>query len=100
MTYVSPLAELIGECQRMFLDTHGVELTYADIGRRSGERPLTRNRVQQMASQPIKRMPEPETLVGLAKGLGVPLSVVTERAMRSAGYVVPDRPVQARQTGS
>lgn len=72
----------------MFADAHGVELSYGDIARRSQGR-LTRSRVQQMASTPIRAMPSPDSVKGLALGLGVPESVVTQRAMASAGYEVP-----------
>lgn len=85
---MTPLGSLIAEVQEAFLDLHGVELTYGDIARRSRGR-LNRQRVQQLAKDPINRMPSPEKIAGLAAGLGVPESVVTERALTSAGYAVP-----------
>lgn len=87
---MTPLGELIGEAQRLFLDTHGVPLTNGDIARRSGGR-LNRQRVQQLAKDPIKAMPSPEVIYGLALGLTVPESVVLERALASAGYTGPSR---------
>lgn len=86
---VSPLAALIKEAQQLFYDTHGIELSYGDIARRSRGR-LTRTRVQQIANAPIKELPGPERIRGLALGLGVPETVVTQRAMASAGYLVPE----------
>ena len=87
---MTPLGELIAEVQRAFVDAHGVPLTYGDIARRSGGR-LTRGRVQQLAKDPIKAMPSPEVIYGLALGLTVPESVVLERALASAGYTGPSR---------
>lgn len=94
---MTPLGELIEECKRAFLDLHGVELSNGDIARRSGKR-LTRTRVQQLASDPIKALPSPHTITGLALGLGVSHGLVLQRAMESAGYDVPaDFPVAARK---
>lgn len=85
---MTPLAALIAECKALFLDTQGVELTNGDIARRSKGR-LTRQRVQQLATKPMKGMPDPETIRGLSLGLQVPDSVVLERALRSTGYLNP-----------
>jgi transcriptional regulator with XRE-family HTH domain len=82
---MTPLGALIEECKRRFQVQHHVELTNGDIARRSGV--LSRGRVQQLAQNPIKQLPEPETLRGLALGLGVPDSVVLERALQSTGYL-------------
>jgi hypothetical protein len=85
---VSPLADLIEEVQRNFLDRHGVQLTHSDIARRSGG-VIKRNQVGRWTREPIKDMPAPETLRALAAGLGVAEALVTRRALMSAGYVVP-----------
>lgn len=85
---VTPLAALIEEVRNLFADTHGVQLSYGDIARRSKDR-LTRQRVQQLANDPIKAMPSPEVILGLALGLAVPESVVLERALASSGYYKP-----------
>ncbi len=82
---VTPLGALILECRHAFRDRHGVELSYADIARRSGGR-ITRGRVQQLARERIRELPTPEKIQALAVGLGVPVSVVLERALESAGY--------------
>lgn len=87
---MTPLGELIEQAQSLFADTHGVPLTYGDIARRSGGR-LNRQRVQQLAKDPIKAMPSPEVIYGLALGLTVPESVVLERALASSGYTGPSR---------
>lgn len=85
---MTPLGALIEEVQGSFLDAHRVELTYGDIARRSGGR-LNRQRVQQLAKDPIGQMPGPDKILGLALGLGVPEAVVLERALTSSGYNVP-----------
>jgi hypothetical protein len=82
---MTPLGALIEECQARFLDHHGVELTYGDISRRGG-RVIGRTRVQQLAKDPLKAMPSPETLRALALGLGVTEALVVERALASTGY--------------
>src|SRR5256885_10488679 len=78
----------IKEAQQLFEETHGTPLTYAAISRRSQGR-LTRNWVRQIATRPIKALPGPTVIKGLALGLGVPETVVLQRALASAGYVVP-----------
>lgn len=85
---MTPLGTLIEEAKALFQDAHGVPLTNGDIARRSNGR-LTRGRVQQLATGRVKAMPSPDVIRGLSMGLGVPESVVTERALQSAGYVVP-----------
>lgn len=88
MSGVSPLADLIAEAQRTFLDRHGVPLSHSDIARRTGG-VIQRNQVSKWSKYPIKDMPAPETLRALALGLGVTEALVTRRALMSAGYVVP-----------
>lgn len=85
---MTPLGALIDEARNLFADTHGVPLSYGDIARRSKGR-LTRQRVQQLAKDPVKAMPSPEVILGLALGLAVPESVVLERALTSSGYYKP-----------
>lgn len=82
---MTPLGELIEECRRRFLDTHGVELSYADIAHRGGD-VISRGRVQQLAKDPLPAMPKPATLQALALGLGVRDEIVVERALASSGY--------------
>lgn len=50
------------------------------IARRSG---LSRSRVQQLATQPIKTMPDKDTVFGLARGLRVPPSVIVDRLLET-----------------
>lgn len=85
---VSPLARLIEEVRAAFFDEHGVSLSYADIARRGG---AGDKNVHRLATREIKDMPSAETLKALAKGLGVPYSVVLEKALLSAGYTRRDR---------
>lgn len=60
-----------------------------DISRQSGDR-VGRGRVQQILTQPVRAMPGPDVIEGLAIGLRVPDWVVLEAALESAGY--PHRP--------
>lgn len=100
LSAISPLARLIQESQSAFYAEHGVRLTYGGIARRTGSR-LTRTRVHQMATAPIKAMPTPGTVRLLAAGLGVPEMLVTQRALASSGYLVPtDWHVSPASTGS
>jgi hypothetical protein len=85
---MTPLGALISRTKQRFQDEHGVPLTNGDIARRS-RGALTRTRVQQLEKDPIKRLPAPELIEGLALGLGVHPTVVTEAALASAGYPVP-----------
>lgn len=59
------------------------------IARQSGGR-VGRGRVQQILNQPVRALPSPEVIEGLAIGLRVPDWVVLEAALESAGY--PHRP--------
>lgn len=79
------LGALIEEVKRAFLDRHGVELSNQDIARRSGG-VMTRGRVQQLEKTGVKAMPGPDVIMGLARGLEVPASLVLERALLAAGY--------------
>ena len=99
MDSVSPLAALIAEVRADFADRHGVHLSYADISRRGGN-VIGSKRVHQYATQPIRDLPNVDSLKALAKGLEVPYSVVLERALISAGYTVPSSGSgEARRTG-
>lgn len=68
------------------------DLSYADIADRSkdpdGRARIHRNRVWQMASEPIKRSPSPRAVEGLAAGLGVPMSTVKDAVSESLNLLV------------
>jgi transcriptional regulator with XRE-family HTH domain len=68
------------------------ELSYADIADRSkdsdGKARIHRNRVWQMATEPIKRSPSPKAVEGLAAGLGVPMSTVKDAISESLNLLV------------
>lgn len=98
MSDVTPLGALITRAKQRFLDEHGVPLTNGDIARRS-RGALTRTRVQQLERDPIERLPSPEKIEGLALGLGVHPTIVTEAALASAGYPVPSSYDLAARTG-
>lgn len=82
---VTPLGELIALVQADFVDRNGVRLSYGDISRRGGE-VVGRTRVQQLATKPLAEMPAAETIEALARGLGVPTSLVLEKCLESTGY--------------
>lgn len=79
---VTPLGELIALVQADFVDRNGVRLSYGDISRRGGE-VVGRTRVQQLATKPLAEMPAAETIEALARGLGVPTSLVLEKCLES-----------------
>jgi len=95
---MSPLGQLIEDVRADFEQREGVPLSYAAIARRGGE-VMGRKRVFTMVSKPIKDLPAPETLRALAKGLGVPYSIVLEKALLSAGYELPRSDDQTRKIG-
>ena len=90
MDTVSPLGQLIEDVRAAFLDRYGVHLSYEAIARRGGGA-ISRKRVHQIATGPIKVVPPEETLRALARGLEVPYSIVLEKALLSAGYTWPTR---------
>jgi transcriptional regulator with XRE-family HTH domain len=65
--------------------THG--WNQAELGRRAG---LSRSRITQLISEPIKAVPGRDTIIKLARGLGVPPWVVMDAVLDSAG--LPTRP--------
>lgn len=85
-TTMTRIAGLIQAAIDKFATEHGVAMNYSDIARRSAGR-LTRQRIQQLASgKPLKAMPIPETISGLASGLGLPYRTVLLAALRDSGY--------------
>ncbi len=97
MADVTPIAHLINECRDSFRREHGVDLTYAAIARRSGGK-LTRQRVQQYATEPVRNMPGPDTTAALASGLGVSEGLVLQRLLETTGHAIPEQfPVAARR---
>lgn len=59
----------------------------SEVGRRSG---LSRSRVAQLINDPVKAVPSRDTIMSLARGLGVPPWVVVDAVLESAG--LPTRP--------
>lgn len=96
MLGVSPIADLIEEAQNRFLDETGVPLTQGDIARRSG---ISRQRISQYATEPIKAVPSNDTVEALARGLRVSYDLVLQRFLEAAGYDVPDRFPEAARRG-
>lgn len=94
---MTPLGRLIKEVQDAFLDLHGVELSYSAIARRAGDR-ISRQRVQQLAKNEIKEMPDADTLHALADGLGVGWKGVRDAAWLSTQYA-DDAPPRLRAVG-
>lgn len=75
---VHALAQLIQDVQ----DQSDPRLSLNQIAKRAG---LSSSRVHQMASQPMKAMPDPDTLQRLADALRVPLRLVVDAALTSLG---------------
>lgn len=59
----------------------------AEVGRRAG---LSRSRVAQLINDPVRAVPTRDTIVSLARGLGVPPWVVMDAVLESVG--LPTRP--------
>jgi transcriptional regulator with XRE-family HTH domain len=95
---MTPIGVLIQRQQEAFLDQHGVELTYADIARKTGG-VLTRGHVQQLASEERKEMPKQKTLHALADALGIEREEMVQAALAAAGYLVEGEFAVARLTG-
>jgi transcriptional regulator with XRE-family HTH domain len=65
--------------------------SYGDVARHGG---LPRSTVHHLAThQRLVRPPHPDTLAGLARGLGVPLDAVRAAAATAAGLVISPGPV-------
>lgn len=62
--------------------------SYSDLADRSG---LSRAAIHRLAKSPIRTVPDPETLRGLAAALDVSIDRVAVAALRSAGVPVTDR---------
>lgn len=62
-------------------------LSHSDAARASGGR-VTRQRFQQLETEPLKRSPEPRTVAGIAAALKLPLSVVKDAVSESIGLRV------------
>lgn len=71
------LAELV----RHTLDTQGA--SYGDVQRRGG---IPKATIAKLATGPLTRSPKPETLVGLARGLSLPVSVIQAAVAEALGY--------------
>jgi transcriptional regulator with XRE-family HTH domain len=62
--------------------------SYDDLARRSG---LNRATIHRLTTAPMRNMPDPTTIVALARGLEVSVDRVAVAALRSAGVPVTDR---------
>lgn len=85
----------VHELARLIQERRG-DLSYGDIARQSGGA-LTRAGAQRLGAgdEPLREVPKPETIVGLARALGVSVDLVAVAALRSAGV-----PVRARFGGA
>ncbi len=63
------------------------EWNQADVGRRAG---ITRQRIGQLINEPVKAVPDRETIAKLARGLSVPPWVVMDAYLETLG--LPTRP--------
>lgn len=67
---------------------HELNLTFEDVGKKGG---LSRTTVNTIAMKDEPRStPRHETLVKLARGLDLPVSVLRQAAAESAGYFIED----------
>lgn len=74
--------------QDLILERKG-DRSYEDISRDSGGYPL-KARIQQLGGNRAPRtFPEADTLIGLARGLSVPVSEIVMAAARSLGMPIP-----------
>lgn len=74
------LANLIDERRRQ------LSLSYRAVADRGGIK--HHNTVYGLATKPLRSMPEPETLEGLARGLKLKLEDVTRAAQEACRYVI------------
>ncbi|WP_377269395.1 helix-turn-helix transcriptional regulator [Peterkaempfera sp. SMS 1(5)a] len=75
------MANALQELIRERLDRHG--WSYGDVARRGG---VPRSTVHHLATvEAIRRMPQPATLEGLARGLELPLETVRGAAAEACG---------------
>ena len=75
------------ELARLIVERKG-HRSYDDLARRSG---LNRATLHRLATAPARGMPDPATIVALARGLDVSIDRVAVAALRSAGVPVTDR---------
>ena len=61
--------------------------SYGQLAIDCGDYP-TRKRLQQLASQPLTNFPDPDTIRGLVRGLGVSATEITLSCARSVGLSV------------
>lgn len=59
----------------------------SEVGRRAG---MSRSRISQLINEPVKAVPAKDTIVNLARGLGIPPWVVMDAVLESLG--LPTRP--------
>lgn len=72
---------------------HQGDRSYIQLSRDCGGVPKSA-RLHQLVTEPQKTFPEPPTLAGLARGLGVPLRVVVHAAARSVGLDLGETPTR------
>ncbi|MET7681937.1 helix-turn-helix transcriptional regulator [Streptomyces sp. NPDC005423] len=78
------MANALQQIIREHLDRNG--WSYGDLARRGG---IPRSTVHHLATtERVVRMPQPATLEGLSKGLGVPLDTVRRAAAEACGIHV------------
>ncbi len=69
-------------------------LSYADIAKLSADadgNEMSRSRIHQLETRPLRDLPDRKTIFALARGLGVPPSVVMDRCQRPRLGLVPRR---------
>jgi transcriptional regulator with XRE-family HTH domain len=81
------LVEFEHELAELILARKGTR-SYSDLANRSG---LSRAAIHRLTKGPIRAVPDPGTLRGLAAALDVSIDRVAVAALRSAGIPVTDR---------
>lgn len=80
---MTPLGALI-EDQRARLGSPGRPLSYRDLSDRTSGR-VGHARIAALATEPLKRVPPPDTLRALSDALRLPVSVLVDAALESVG---------------
>lgn len=88
MTADSDAPKRLTPYQRLVRDTAAAQgLSYAEVARKSNGL-LSRQRVQQIVTIPIRRTPDKDTIRGLAKGLGLNEDTIREAVSETLGLRV------------
>lgn len=95
---MTPIGHLVDEVQKAFLDQHGTSLSLQAICDRMGPDGVSKQTLSAWMRQPPLKLPAPEVVAAVARGLRVAEGLVLQRLMESVGYTIPETfPVAARR---